>query len=383
MLAQAMLLVSTARQVARSQQTQGQIAVVGGAATDVLGIASSAVTVAPSLTVTPDPRLSFAIGGSGTRFTDQQWSLGGAATLAARAPLAGHAALTFNGNAGATGTSYNVSYLTADLLPALEASFGAVTVYGGTHLAHAATSGLTQPPPAPGPLPTPQPATSSSSVTHDAIGVLGGATAQYVASDGESMALGYREEHSTVATIRTVDRSASLSLAQGTVTLGGTLGVRREPSQSTAFGSANLSIALNTAFALQFAGGSYAANRLVGTPGGRFVNAGIALRFGGSAASPPEPEGIRPPASGMTRLAIRAPDAERVEVAGDFTNWQRISAKRATNGVWFVDLRVPPGRYRYAFRVNGTEWRVPDGTTVVDDDFGGKAAWLTITGSSR
>ena len=141
MLAHAMLFVCVARDAVHSQQTQGQIAVVGGTATDVLGIASSAVTVAPSLTITPDPRLSVAVGGSGTRFNNQQWSLGGGATLAARAPIAAHAAFTFNGNAGATGTSYHVSYLTADLLPALEASFGVVTLYGGAHIAHATTSG--------------------------------------------------------------------------------------------------------------------------------------------------------------------------------------------------------------------------------------------------
>jgi hypothetical protein len=46
--------------------------------------------------------------------------------------------------------------------------------------------------------------------------------------------------------------------------------------------------------------------------------------------------------------------------------------------VWYADLKIPPGQYRYAFRVNGIEWRVPDGATAVKDDFGGKSAWLTV-----
>ena len=31
-----------------------------------------------------------------------------------------------------------------------------------------------------------------------------------------------------------------------------------------------------------------------------------------------------------------------------------------------------------AFRVNGKEWRVPEGAVAVDDGFGGKSAYVTI-----
>ena len=82
---------------------------------------------------------------------------------------------------------------------------------------------------------------------------------------------------------------------------------------------------------------------------------------------------------GFTRLVIRADDASRVDVAGDFTNWKPIATHRAPNGVWYVDLRIAPGQYRYAFRVNGSEWRVPEGVTAVNDDLGGKSAWLVVS----
>jgi 1,4-alpha-glucan branching enzyme len=85
----------------------------------------------------------------------------------------------------------------------------------------------------------------------------------------------------------------------------------------------------------------------------------------------------------MTRLALRDEDATSVEIAGDFTNWKFVAATRATNGVWFVDLRIPPGQYRYAFRVDRTKWKVPSGAVVSDDDFGGKSAWLTVRGPSK
>jgi 1,4-alpha-glucan branching enzyme len=80
----------------------------------------------------------------------------------------------------------------------------------------------------------------------------------------------------------------------------------------------------------------------------------------------------------MTRLAIAARDASHVEVAGDFTNWEFVVTKRAANGVWYVDLAVPPGQYRYAFRIDGKEWRIPGGAPAAEDEFGGKSAWLTV-----
>ena len=68
-----------------------------------------------------------------------------------------------------------------------------------------------------------------------------------------------------------------------------------------------------------------------------------------------------------------------VEIAGDFSNWKPVAATRAPNGVWFADIRIPPGQYRYAFRIDGTTWAVPDGIAAVNDGFGGKSAWLTIS----
>lgn len=55
-------------------------------------------------------------------------------------------------------------------------------------------------------------------------------------------------------------------------------------------------------------------------------------------------------------------------------------ATPSPDGTWYVDLKLAPGRYRYAFRVDGTTWPVSDGAAAVDDAFGGKSAWLTIGG---
>jgi hypothetical protein len=140
-----------------------------------------------------------------------------------------------------------------------------------------------------------------------------------------------------------------------------------------------LGIAVRPTVILQLSAGSYPSNPMFGTAGGRFVNAGVTLRLGRAASAMPAPAGVAAPERGMTRVSIRAADAKRVELAGDFNKWQPIAARRAGNGVWYVDLTLPPGEYRYAFRIDEKEWRVPEGVAAADDEFGGKSAWLTVS----
>src|SRR3989442_20183 len=117
-----------------AQQTQGQIAVGGGIATDARGVTSHAVTISPTLSGMPDPRLTLGFGGSATRFENEQWSAGGNASSAGRAPLASVLALTVNAAVSVTGTSYNASYATLDAIPAAELHLGPVTALGGAHV---------------------------------------------------------------------------------------------------------------------------------------------------------------------------------------------------------------------------------------------------------
>jgi 1,4-alpha-glucan branching enzyme len=58
-----------------------------------------------------------------------------------------------------------------------------------------------------------------------------------------------------------------------------------------------------------------------------------------------------------TTLAITAPDAAAVFVAGTFNEWNpgALPMKRSTSGSWSVDLELTPGRYEYKFVVDG-QW---------------------------
>jgi hypothetical protein len=81
-------------------------------------------------------------------------------------------------------------------------------------------------------------------------------------------------------------------------------------------------------------------------------------------------------------LRLNAP-ASQVTVVGDFNDWDPIATPlRPGNegGTWTVELRLPPGRYRYTFLVDGRRW-VPDPAEprAADDDFGAPTSVLTVS----
>jgi hypothetical protein len=356
--AAAMLLVV---HVAKAQQIRGTISLSGGSATDVLGVTSRAATISPALTVTRDPNTSFTFSANGTRFDNAQWSATGAFAAAFRAPLTAWASATLDADANTTKTSYHFSYASAGVLPALELAAGPLTTFAGARLV-AGSGGAT-----------------GMSSSHTSAGELAGVALRFAGVDGGTMVVGARIEHAHVDSIAQLDRTATLALYRGSVALSGALGIRSEPSSRSAFGNVALSIAVSPTTAIEFDAGTYPANRLVGTPAGHFMNIGASLNIGATRPHAPRARGAPAITRGLTRLTVRASPATRVEIAGDFTNWQPIVTQRAENGVWYIDLRIPPGQYRYAFRVDGTQWIIPSGVEVVDDGFGGKSAWLVVS----
>ncbi len=88
---------------------------------------------------------------------------------------------------------------------------------------------------------------------------------------------------------------------------------------------------------------------------------------------------------GSTRpieLRLSAP-ASQVMVVGDFNDWDPAATPLRPGregGTWTVELRLPPGRYRYTFLVDGRRW-VPDPEEprAADDDFGAPTSVLTVS----
>ena len=80
-----------------------------------------------------------------------------------------------------------------------------------------------------------------------------------------------------------------------------------------------------------------------------------------------------------------APSATMVSLVGDFNDWEAAATPMegtVTDGLWTVTVPLAPGRYRYAFLVDGASW-VPDPAAprALEDDFGRPNSVVTIGGT--
>lgn len=378
-----LVVFAAASRGALAQSAIATVAVNAGSATDQRGIRSDAITLAPAAMLAAGANTSLMLGVSATHFANSAWLLGAGGSLSARTSGADGLALSLNSSAGASQASFNATFAQADATPALEFRTGPLTLVGGAHVAAGYTAVSTQANPAPPGTPAGTPGLPFGgqlvSESRTSVAPSYGVELRFGAYSPVSSAFSYREEPAHVGGVLVTDRMAGAVVSIGAATLSAVAGHRSAVDENVGFASGSASIPITSIVALTVAGGQYPSNRLTGAAGGRFFSTGFSLRFGGPrAASLPEPSGVRPPDADATRLSIRAPGASRVEVAGDWDSWTPAPATRASNGVWYVDLPLKAGEYRYAFRVDGKEWRVPEGTVAVDDGFGGKSAYVTV-----
>lgn len=100
-------------------------------------------------------------------------------------------------------------------------------------------------------------------------------------------------------------------------------------------------------------------------------------------ARPWSHSGTRPDAF---QFVLVAPQAATVSLVGDFNDWDpaRAPMQPARGGVWATVVALTPGRYRYAFLVNGVEWRAdPAAPAVLDDEFGSPSSVVTVAVRGR
>ncbi len=102
----------------------------------------------------------------------------------------------------------------------------------------------------------------------------------------------------------------------------------------------------------------------------------------------PEPAApaIAAAASEATRpvhLRLAAPASSRVTVVGDFNDWDPAGTPlhpTGDRGVWSVVLRLKPGRYHYAFLIDGRRWEGdPSEPRAAESDFGAPVSVLTVS----
>ena len=85
-------------------------------------------------------------------------------------------------------------------------------------------------------------------------------------------------------------------------------------------------------------------------------------------------------------FVVVAPRATTVSLVGDFNDWDaaRTPMRRARQGesVWTAVVPLTPGRYRYAFLVDGVSWLAdPAAPAARDDEFGAPSSVVTVGGS--
>ena len=70
---------------------------------------------------------------------------------------------------------------------------------------------------------------------------------------------------------------------------------------------------------------------------------------------------------------ITAPDAEKVLLVGDFTDWQQrpIPMEKGKDGIWTATVKLPPGTYNYLFIVDGKWCEDPDCSVRLPNPYGG------------
>jgi hypothetical protein len=70
-----------------------------------------------------------------------------------------------------------------------------------------------------------------------------------------------------------------------------------------------------------------------------------------------------------------------VALVGDFNNWdpRATPLRPGSDSVWSVTVPLRPGRYRYTFVVDGTQWRRdPSAPRALEDDFGAPTSVITV-----
>lgn len=149
--------------------------------------------------------------------------------------------------------------------------------------------------------------------------------------------------------------------------------------------------------ALAASGGTYPVDPTQGFPGGRFVSLAIRLATGrnrtglspGAQQTPLESrrDAILPAVTGFAAersspgfvtLRVNAPQAQLVEISGDFTNWVPVRLQPSGGEGWAVTLPINPGKYQMNLRIDGGTWVVPPGLLSMLDEFGGTVGLLVV-----
>lgn len=79
-------------------------------------------------------------------------------------------------------------------------------------------------------------------------------------------------------------------------------------------------------------------------------------------------------------FTIMAPEAQSVQLAGDFNSWDTNShpLKKSSDGLWKRTLTLSPGTYEYRFLVDGQWQNDPQCESYIPNPFGEDNCVITL-----
>lgn len=179
------------------------------------------------------------------------------------------------------------------------------------------------------------------------------------------------------------DVLASVSWEHGPLELAVTGRMRRgirgtDARQSAAFATA--AYAVTPRLAVTVGSGRLLADPLRGLPDATVATAAVRVTFADAQLPPVEREAdaavVQQADGGVLIVRVRAPAGAHVEVAGSFSGWEPVPARRVGD-LWEAQARVPAGRHRVAYRVDGGPWRAP-GNLGRLREFGGEVGLVVV-----
>ena len=88
------------------------------------------------------------------------------------------------------------------------------------------------------------------------------------------------------------------------------------------------------------------------------------------------------PITQTIQFVLVAPKASTVSLVGDFNDWDPSTTRllSGAGGVWSITVPLRPGRYQYAFLIDGNRWVADPAAppAVGADDFGSPNSVLTV-----
>lgn len=160
------------------------------------------------------------------------------------------------------------------------------------------------------------------------------------------------------------------------------------------YGEASGAFAVGAWASLVLTGGRYPTDPTRGTVAGKYLTLSLRLTALPRPRRPPpspgptlhhSPPSVDDPPAATAELqrdggfVIYAAGASRVEIEGDFTDWDPVSLMAGDLYAWKLPTALPPGTYRFSVRIDGGAWFVPAGITKVPDEFGpGVVGLLTV-----